>query len=214
MQDIYKSVQLSRRDALKLGLGLAGAVTAEFLLKQSVEATGLSWNDGKYQTFPRGFVKVAEQKTPVTFNPDFAPFGPDADTLVGLDFDGDIPTGSPPTYKPSGTVTETRVVALIRANPNLTYVQFQDVLGGDRFDMYKMSDHGGDQALDQIARDHAKFSAHNHQKVIYLGDLSLFMQQYGQNEKPLLSRIISATYPGKPELGIGQSNFAEPHPIR
>lgn len=108
-----------------------------------------------------------------------------------------------------GPVLETRVVFLKRTD--VDYVQIHDAIGGDRFDMHKVSEYGIDNsALDNIARLHAKNTAHKHQKVVYIGDIGAFEKQFGAQERPLLNRIIRAQRPAMPEIGIPESNFAYP----
>ncbi len=196
---------MNRREVLtKGGALLVGAAFGGELAKKA-EAAATSFQDGKYQTFPRLHVGLNGQEVPVFQDIDLGTLGPDVDTIFGLDFLGDIPTKSPAIYQPTGQVLETRVVGIKRTD--LETVQFKNVLGGDRFDVYKISDHGGDPALDQMARLHAQNTARAHQKVIYIGDLGLFQQQWGGGERVLLNTIIKAQRPGKPDLGIQEPDF-------
>lgn len=223
---------MTRREVLKAaGCGVLGALTnpQEFVVPKE-DALNLPWENGKYQTFPRQAVVLpkallgqfgmcqADQLTsfsrgdenftwPVKQLIDLGTLGPDVDTIAGIDFQGDIPTNALVIYQPDGEVIETRVVFIKRAD--LETVQLQPALGGDRFDVYKMSEYGGDQALDAMARKHAENTAREHQKVIYLGDLGLFQKQWGEGEKPLLNAIIRAQRPDKPELGIMAPDFVQ-----
>lgn len=165
---------------------------------------GLPWVNGKYQTFPRlvdamGNIAVLQQI-------DLGTLGPDADTIFGLDFEGDIPTGALVVHRPAGEVLETRVVGIKRVD--LETVQFRGAIGGDRFDVYQISKFGGDDALDRMARLHAQNTARAHQKVVYIGDLGLFQRQWGANEQEFLHAIIRAQRPS--QAGIPEPNFVFP----
>ncbi len=179
-----------------------GTATAAVKLegKPLPEAYRLPWANGKYRTFDREEVVIDGKRVPVLLQPDFGTLGPDVDTIVGLDFQGDIDTDAKVVYKPTGKVLETRVVFIKRTD--LSYVQFRDVLGGDVFDEYKNKPYGGDVGLDARAIYHAENSAHTHQKVVYLGDLGKFQEQWGSKpkEKAFLQRLIKAQSPTK--LGI------------
>ncbi len=205
--------ELSRRDFIKgaggiiAGMTLAGVRLPEGLQKET-EAINLPYENGKYQTFPYQFVEVAKALYPVFQDIDMGTLGPDVDTIFGLDFQGDIPTGALKIYQPAGEVKVTRVVGIKRTD--LETVQFNKALGGDRFDVYQMSKYGGDPALDAMARKHAENTAHLHTKVVYVGDLGLFEKQWGTQEKQFLSTIIRAQRPGRPDLGIPDSNFVSP----
>lgn len=198
--------RLTRRDFLKLlgGAAVGAAVPREEVL---LGKERLSFQDGKYQTFPRQVIELNKTEVPVFYYIDIGTLGPDVDTIVGVDFPGNIPTSALVIYKPpvGKEVKETRVVFIKRAD--LETVQFNKALGGDRFDVYQISEHGGDEALDAMARKHARNTARRHQKVIYLGDLGLFEKEWGSGEKKLLQSIIRAQRPGKPELGIQEPNF-------
>lgn len=200
---------MNRREALKdFGVAAVGVLAASTLpdhLKNAEAASGLPYENGKYQTFPR---IVHPDKTQLLQQIDIGTLGPDVDTIVGIDFQGDIPTNALTIYKPSGEIMETRVVFIKRID--LETVQLQAALGGDRFDVYQISNYGGDQALDAMARLHAQNTARRHQKVVYLGDLGLFEKEWGDGEKPLLTRIIRAQRPAKPELGIQEPDFVNP----
>jgi hypothetical protein len=206
--------ELTRRDFLKIvgvGAGLASLsgipLPKEFTAK--TEAGPVAWADGKYQTFPYGVSVDEHGKKHNSFQLiDLGTLGPDVDTIFGIDFMGDIQTGAEVIYKPSGIALVTRVVGIKRTD--LETVQFDIALGGDRFDVQKMSIHGGDKALDAQARLHATNSAHTHTTVVYIGDLGRFQQEYGKKEQKFLSTIIRAQRPGRPDLGIIDSNFAEP----
>lgn len=203
---------ISRRDFLKVGgwgalaATLGGRIPKEFGVQS--EAGNLPFADGKYQTFPYQFVEIGKTMYPVFQDIDLGTLGPDVDTIFGLDFKGDIPTDALKIYQPTGKVEVTRVVGIKRTD--LETVQFGRVLGGDRFDVYKMSEHGGDPALDAMARKHAENTAHLHTKVVYVGDLGLFQKQWGKQEKQFLSTIIRAQRPGRPDLNIPDSNFVQP----
>lgn len=199
---------MNRRHFIEVG----GAVAVATVLAgrpdwmKTVEAAGLPpFEQGKYQTFPR----IKFGGVLATQDIDVGTLGPDVDTICGFDFDGDIPTGASVIHPAEGPVLETRVVFLKRVD--LDYVQVSDALSGDRFDMHKVSEFGIDNsALDNIARLHAKNTAHKHQKVVYIGDLGVFEKQYGAQERPLLNRIIRAQRPAMPAIGIPESNFAYP----
>jgi hypothetical protein len=201
---------ISRRDFLKVaGLGtvLAGIsgipVPKEFLAQP--EASPLTFADGKYQTYPRLHMKSALGDIPVFQNIDVGTLGPDVDTIVGIDFQGDIPTNAEIISRPTGKVEETRVVFIKRTD--LETVQLKDALGGDRFDVYKMSEHGGNAALDAMARKHAVNTARKHQKVVFLHDLGLTERDSGNKERQLLNTIILAQRPDRPDLGIQLPDF-------
>ncbi|KKP59494.1 MAG: hypothetical protein UR52_C0006G0009 [Candidatus Gottesmanbacteria bacterium GW2011_GWA1_34_13] len=218
---------LTRRNVIKGGLLALGTA---FIPEHLVNAeTNLPWGNGKYQTFPRGIIETETTRTvdnidmsrikqttetviidkPVLQNIDLGTLGPDVDTIAGLDFQGDIPTGALVVHMPkNGIVEETRVVFVKRTD--LETVQINKALGGDRFDVYQMSKYGGDKALDAMARKHATNTARKHQKVVYLGDLGLFEKQWGEKEKVLLNRIIRAQRPAKPEIGIQEPDFVSP----
>lgn len=174
---------------------------------RKAEAAGLlPFEQGKRQIFPR--LKFRGEL--VTQDIDIGTLGPDVDTVVRMDFLGDLPTGALVVSRPTnGQVLETTVVFLKRAD--FDYIQIRDAIGGDMFDMHKVSEWGIDApALDARARLHAKNTAHTHQKVVYLGDLGLFQKQWGIGEKQLLTRIIRAQRPGNSAIGIQESNFSFP----
>lgn len=206
--------ELSRRNFLKGAGEIAAAavlvggihIPKEFSVQS--ETVNLPWGDGKYQTFPYQFVEIQGARHSVFQDIDLGTLGPDVDTIFGLDFPGDIATGALKIYQPTGRVEVTRVVGIKRTD--LETVQFGRVLGGDRFDVYRMSEHGGDAALDAMARLHATNTAHTHTKVVYVGDLGLFQRQWGTQERQFLSTIIRAQRPGRPDLNIPDSNFVNP----
>jgi len=223
--------EITRREVLKiLGAGVAGITAASMLpehLRSAEAAEGLPpFEKGKYQTFPR-FVsqtyysnRARRMRTETLHLQyiDIGTLGPDVDVIVGVDFPGNIPTEALEIYRPPANqqIEETRVVFIKRApsedgsGTGLETVQLHAALGGDRFDIQKISDYGGDEALDAMARFHAQNTARRHQKVIYLGDLGAFENQWGQGERELLTGIIRAQRPGRPDLGIPESNFAYP----
>lgn len=173
------------------------------------EALKLAWTDGKYQTFPRIVMAGDNTEGRVLQEIDLGTLGPDVDTIAGIDFPGDIPTGAAIVSQPTnGPITETRVVFIKRTD--LETVQFHGALGGDRFDIYRASEHGGDKGLDVTARLHAENTARKHQKVVYLGDLGLFEKQWGEGEKPLLNALIRAQRPAAPAIGIQEPDFVQP----
>lgn len=163
----------------------------------------LSFADGKYQTFPR---QVDRDGCLTRQLIDLGTLGPDVDTIFGIDFAGDIKTGAFVIYQPDGKVSETRVVGIKRAD--LETIQLQPALGGDRFDVYRLSEHGGDPALNRMAILHAINTARTHQKVIYVGDIGLFENEYGKNEREFLNSIIRAQRPER--LDIIAPNFVSP----
>lgn len=180
-------------------------------VKNNAESVNLpTFEKGKYQTFPR--IVTTDNNQYLLQEIDLGTLGPDpdVDTIFGIDFLGNLSTGAQVVSCPeSGQVLETRVVGIKRTS--LETVQFQPALGGDRFDMQKASLlQGGDKNLDSIARLHAQQTARKHQKVVYVGDLGLFEEQWGKNEKEFLNKIIRAQRPGKQELGIVESNFVNP----
>lgn len=195
-----KFLQVAGAGALALGATLL----PEWM--KTAEAAGLPpFEQGKYQTFP-GLKFKGEW---VMQEIDLGTLGPDVDTIAGMDFLGNIPTGALEIYRPTGIIGETRVVFIKRTD--IETVQLGGVLRGDRFDMHKVSEFGIDDAgLDRIARLHAQNTGHTHQKVVYIGDIGLFEKQYGTQEKALLNRIIRAQRPGMPTIGIPESNFVNP----
>lgn len=172
---------------------------------QKIAEQGDLWSVGKHQTFP--YLKDSDGTYGEYAHIDVGTLGPDVDAIFGLDFEGDIPTNATVIYQPEGEVLVTRVVGIKRTD--LNYVQFCEVLGGDVFELQKMSEHGGDEVLDAMARLHAYNSAHEHTKVVFIGDLGAFEEQWGEQEKALLNRMIHAQFPGNPELGLDESNFAD-----
>ncbi|MCL5434969.1 MAG: hypothetical protein M1405_01125 [Patescibacteria group bacterium] len=171
------------------------------------EALRLGWTDGKYQTFPRIIMAGDNTEGRVLQEIDLGTLGPDVDTIAGIDFPGDIPTGAAIVHQPTeGPILETRVVFIKRTD--IETVQFHGALGGDRFDIYRASAHGGDKALDVTARLHAANTARKHQKVVYLGDLGLFEEQWGKGEQPLLNTMIRAQRLSK--AGIQEPDFVQP----
>lgn len=199
---------MNRRQFIEAGAfaGAAAIFAGWPEVAKNAEAAGLPFEQGKYQTFPR----IRVNGILATQDIDLGTLGPDVDTIAGLDFLGDIKTGALVVSRPAdGKVLETRVVFIKRID--LETVQINGAIGGDRFDMHKVSEFGiNDAALDNIARLHATNTAHTHQKVVYLGDLGLFEKQWGTNEKTLLNRIIRAQRPGMPGIGIPDSNFSFP----
>lgn len=172
------------------------------------EALKLRWTDGKYQTFPRIIMAGDNTEGRVLQEIDLGTLGPDVDTIAGIDFPGDIPTGAVIVHQPTeGEILETRVVFIKRTD--IETVQFHGALGGDRFDIYRTSQHGGDHALDVTARLHAENTARKHQKTVYIGDLGLFEKQWGEGEKPLLNAIIRAQRPAVPAIGIQEPDFVQ-----
>lgn len=202
--------KLTRRQVFeRIGKGIAVAgATAVGLheMLKTAEAAGIPWSNGMYQTFPEQYVCIDNVEHEVLQRVDIGALGPDVDTIFGLDFPGDIQTGALEVYRPSGQVSETRVVGVRRAD--LDYVQFNGVRRGDRFDIYKVSEYGGDETLRQLLRAHAEQSAHTHQKVVLIGDLGLFETQYGVGESGFLKTIIRAQRPAR--AGIPESNFVNP----
>lgn len=165
------------------------------------EAAATPWEAGKYQTFPRVVVGGSLPLLDV----DLGTLGPDVDTIWGFDFPGIIPSGAFQVFA-SANPTETRVVGIKRVD--LETVQFRDVLGGDRFDIYRVSAYGGDATLDAMARLHAMNTARKHQIVYYIGDLGLFETQYGAGEQTLLQRMIRAQRPAR--AGLPDADFVNP----
>lgn len=178
----------------------------EWMKTTEAAGNGLPFEQGKYQTFPR--IKVGGVLA--TQDIDLGTLGPDVDTIAGFDFLGNIQTGAKVIFTPAdGNILETRVVFLKRVD--LETVQIADAIGGDRFDMHKVSEFGIDNgALANILELHAKNTARAHQKVVLLGDLGAFEKQYGANERPLLNRIIRAQRPGIAAIGINEPNFVNP----
>lgn len=195
--------------------GGAAALTASGLLIPGEVLAGserdrVPWGNGKYQTFPR-IVEQDGVQGRILQEIDLGTLGPDVDTIFGLDFRGDVPTGALVLHQPAGEVLETRVVGIKRAD--LETVQFQAALGGDRFDVWRVSKFGGDATLDAMARLHAQNTARKHQKVVYIGDLGPFEDQWGQNEgsagSGFLPAIIRAQRPAKPDIGIPAPDFVQ-----
>lgn len=175
------------------------------VLPKTVEGPSLPWGNGKYQTFPR---QVDRDGCLTRQLIDLGTLGPDVDTIFGIDFPGDIQTGALVIYQPS-KVLETRVVGIKRAD--LETVQLRPALGGDRFDVYQMAKYGGDVALDAMARLHAASTARTHQKVVYVGDIGAFENQWGKNENKFLNNIIRAQRPELPGIIMGP-DFVIPRP--
>lgn len=156
---------------------------------------------GKYQTYPR---LDDEQEHHLI---DVAPLGPDVDKIVALDFRGSIRTGALLIHRAEGTATESRVVMNIRPG-TLKYVQFQSAIGGESWDLYKITEHGGNPLLDRICKFLAEKTARPWQDVYYLGDLGLFEIEWGHQEQELLNRMIRTQMP--PRAGIMATPFANP----
>lgn len=199
--------ELSRRNFLAgAGLAVAGLALRELPVSAEVSKV-FPFENGKYQTFPRSIIDFNGAEIHVLHFIDIGTLGPDVDTLFGIDFQGDIPTGALVIHSPTGKVEETRVVGIKRAD--VETVQFKPALGGDRFDIYQISKFGGDTALDEMARKHAKATAREHQKVVYIGDLGLFEKQYGKNEAGFLSAIIRAQRPELETPRIVRPDFVQ-----
>lgn len=215
----HPSETASRRQVLRTVAGTLGGVAGLAALRELFpEAAAarvtrkdtLSWANGKYQTYPR-LVMAANPTVEGTIlqEIDLGTLGPDVDTIAGIDYPGKVPTNATIIHMPEdGVVLETRVVFIKRID--LPVVQLAPALGGDRFDVYRIADHGGDEALDAIARRHAQQSAREHQQVVYIGDLRLFQKQWGQGEAPLLRAMIRAQIPALDSLGIPRSDFVNP----
>lgn len=211
-------MEINRRGFLKkVALGLLGIEGARRFagvdsdLIQIAEAAGLRFADGKIETFPRSVaVDLDGDETTVLHKIDWSPLGPDTDSMIGIDLLGNIQTGAQVIYEPEPEelIKETRVVALLRNN--LSVVQFQPALGGDMFHMYKVNRYGGDRFLDRTGYNHGRDTSRLHQKVVYIGDLGLFEEQWGEGEQELLNTIIRAQLPARPDLGIPEPNFAFP----
>ncbi len=198
--DSLFQAKIGRRRLLRAGgLGAATIITAACFDGKVSDAVASTASE---------VVTADGKRMQVLIQPDLGTLGPDVDVVFGIDFPGDIPTDAEVIYSPgAGKVEETRVVGVKRTD--LTYVQFKDALGGDAFDEWKNARFGGDEGLAARARFHAENSAHTHQKVVYIGDLGLFQQQWGEKpkEKAFLQRIIRAQRPSR--LGIPDSNFVQ-----
>lgn len=196
--------ELSRRDALKGVVLGAGSIGLGLELPGRVESAAVPWENGKYQTFPRLYDSEGE---PIFQMIVLGTLGPDVDTIFGIDFKGNIPTGALEIHRPSGEIAATRVVGIKRTD--VETVEFSLALGGDRFDIFRVLEHGGDAALDAMARLHALNTARSDHKVVYIGDLGLFQRQW-PNEGEFLRTIIRAQRPGRPDLGIPEADFVFP----
>lgn len=219
MASTQEHERVSRRQVLRTAAGTLGGVAGLAALRglfpeaaaaNVTKKDTLRWVDGKYQTYPRSVMAANPTvEGTILHEIDLGTLGPDVDTIAGIDFPGDIPTNATVLHMPeNGVVEETRVVFIKRTD--LTDVQLAPALGGDRFDIHKIADHGGDEALDAIARKHAQQSARLHQKVVYIGDLGLFEQQWGQQEAVLLRSMIRAQRPTLDSLGIPRPDFVNP----
>ena len=198
---------INRRNLLRVaGLAVAGLAAGELpvLAENSRE---FPWENGKYQTFPRSEVSIGGIEIPVLHKIDIGTLGLDVDAIFGIDFQGDIPTGALVIHMPEGKVEETRVVGIKRVD--LETVQFQKALGGDRFDVYRISKFGGNEALDEMARKHAMATAREHQKVVYVGDLGRFEKEWGAKEAEFLTRIIRAQRPELDTPKIVRPDFVQ-----
>lgn len=207
--------ELGRRDFLRFaGITAVAALVGKetTATAESAEGKKLPWENGKYQTFPGQYVEIRDNRRgkryPVLQEVDLGTLGPDVDTIFGMDFQGDIPTNALVIHMPDGKVQETRIIGIKRTD--LETVQLRAVLRGDRFDVYQISQYGGDKALDEMARLHAANTARKHQKVVYIGDLGRFQKEWGKQEKPLLQRIIRAQRPAREDLGISDPDFVNP----
>lgn len=199
-----KQEELNRRNALKGVVLGVGAIGLGLELSGRVEAAAVPWEKGKYQTFPRLYDSEYRSIFQLIV---LGTLGPDVDTIFGIDFLGDIPTGALEIHRPSGEIAATRVVGIKRTDVETT--EFSLALGGDRFDIFRVSEHGGDAVLDAMARLHALNTARYDHKVVYIGDLGLFQRQW-PNEGEFLRTIIRAQRPGRPDLGIPEANFVFP----
>ncbi len=191
--------------------GYMGATRIDFgvMFPSIIKGASSPWEAGKFQTFSE--IELPDGNHAFQ-NVDIGTLGPDVDVIWAFDFRGDIPTGALTVHAPNGPTVETRVIGIKRTD--LTYVQFRRVLRGDAFHVRKISDYGGDPALDADARAHASNSAHEHQKVVYIGDLGLFQRQYGSQEMTLLRTMIRAQHPPREDLGIGIPNFVSPPTVK
>lgn len=218
-----------RRTLLRNGAaGLMAAVFFGGLMRpETAAATGQTqtpWEVGKYQTFPR-IVTVDENGKPKLDARgsmrlglqliDLGTLGPDVDTIFGIDFPGELRTGALVISRPPAGMTaeETRVVGIKRVD--LETVQFQPALGGDRFDLFRISEavariapgQDPNQFLDAGARWHASNTARRHQLVVYIGDLGKFQMDW-PNEAQFLNSIIRAQRPSR--VGIPEPDFVNP----
>ncbi|KKP80629.1 MAG: hypothetical protein UR81_C0021G0004 [Candidatus Levybacteria bacterium GW2011_GWB1_35_5] len=204
------SETVSRRQVLRTAAGTLGGVAGLAALRglfpeaaaaNVTKKDTLRWVDGKYQTYPRSVMAANPTiEGAILHEIDLGRLGPDVDTIAGIDFPGRLVTNAQVIHMPEGEVTETRVVFVMRRD--LKSVQLTPALGGDRFDIYKISDHGGDDALRAILKRHAEASARKHQMVVLLGDLGLFERQWGQDEAPLLRAMIRAQSPSLEDFGV------------
>ncbi len=172
------------------------------------------WDAVKYQTFPRDvMIDKDGNMQPVLHMIDIGSLGDDVDDVVSVDIPGDIQTnalvvGRPPAGQ---STLETRVT--LNRRKSVKYLQTQPVLSGDVWNILQISRFGGDTALDAAARNHAVNSLHDHQKGVYIGDVGLFEQQWGDVEQVLLRALIRAQRPGRVPGGkieFPESNFTFP----
>jgi len=213
--DAYASAYWAARASADASAA-AAKTSASPAASASVEPTGtagasatpgsseLPWNNGKYQTFPR--IETTDGH-PILQDIDLGTLGPDVDTIFAIDFPGNLQTNAQVIHMPAdGVVTETRVVGIKRTD--IQYLQFKGALGGDRFDTYKISDFGGNAALDLMALQHAEYTGRLHQKVVELHDLGDLEANYPK--EPILKLIIKAQEPVFPNTGIQTPDFVEP----
>ena len=158
------------------------------------------WEDGKFQTIPRGFVN----DDPVLHNVDIGHLGPDVDVIVALDVQGIVPFGGRKVFE-GPNPTETRFVIIVRTD--VEYVQFRNILGGDEFHIFRISDHGGDEELSRQAYCHAVNTARLHQVVYDVQDWGSFLRQFGANEPALIDKIVLCQEPSMPGIGIPSCDF-------
>ncbi len=158
------------------------------------------WEDGKFQTHPRGFV----DDVPMLHNIDIGHLGPDVDVIVAIDVPGVVPFGGRKVFEGTNP-TETRFVMIVRTD--IDYVQFKNVLGGDEFHLYQISEHGGDEELARQAYCHAVNTARLHQVVYDVQDWGAFLREFGQNEPALIEKIVLCQEPEMPGIGIPSCDF-------
>lgn len=191
---------------LMLILGMVGSETMSSTSGKSsapfdcAQSPRTGWEDGKFQTHPRGLVNGV----PVLNNVDIGHLGPDVDVIVAIDVPGIVPFGGRKVFEGTNP-TETRFVMIVRTD--IAYVQFKNVLGGDEFHIYKISEHGGNTELSRQAYCHAVNTARQHQVVYDVQDWGAFLRQFGKNELPMIRKIVLCQIPAMPDLGIQACDF-------
>lgn len=202
------SPDISRRDAIKAivagGVATVAAVSA-LQRPESAEAKEVKlppFEQGHPQTYPR--MEIGGEL--VKYNRiGLSNKGPDDDTVASFDFAGVIPSGAKIVFA-GDNPTETRVTFIMRQS--MQSLEIHNALGGDSFEMHKISEWGmNDADLQDVGLQHAQDSARLHMVNYFLGDIGPFMDTYGAQEQTLLQTMFASALPAK--AGIPTPDFVK-----